>query len=314
MQYSTLYEHLVHYNTYMDLNASSNTQSDSAQSAFLLGIGTRVKSFRALRGMSRRILAESSAVSERYLAVLETGKGNISILRLRQIANAMGIRIEDLLSEPTGSAEYTYLLQYLRDADSAEVVRLYRELAQRRPTSPLLIALIGLRGAGKSTIGAALAERLGWSFTELVRTIEQHAGMKVNEIFSLGGQSTYRRFERQCLEESIESSNRGIIAAGGSLVSEPSSYERLLSSCVTIWLRASPEDHMNRVIAQGDSRPMAGNSRAMDDLKRILNERENLYRRADYIVETSGTSIVNTVNEIVGLPAVAEIAIAKGVA
>ncbi|MFP6680612.1 MAG: shikimate kinase, partial [Gammaproteobacteria bacterium] len=123
---------------------------------------------------------------------------------------------------------------------------------------------------------------------------------------------TYRRLERQCLEESIESSNRGIIAVGGSLVSEPSSYERLLSSCVTIWLRASPEDHMNRVIAQGDSRPMAGNSRAMDDLKRILSERENLYKRADYIVETSCTSIVNTVNEIVGLAAVAEIVIAKG--
>ena len=313
MQYSTLHESLVHYSTYMNLNASWNTQSESAQSAFLLGIGTRVKSFRALRGMSRRILAESSAVSERYLAELETGKGNISILRLRQIANAMGIRIEYLVSEPTGSAEYAYLLQYLRDADSAEVARLYRELVQHRPTSPSLIALIGLRGAGKSTIGAALAERLGWSFTELVRTIEQHAGMKVNEIFSLGGQSTYRRFERQCLEESIESSNRGIIAVGGSLVSEPSSYERLLSSCVTIWLRASPEDHMNRVIAQGDRRPMAGNSRAMDDLKRILNERENLYKRADYIVETSGTSIVNTVNEIVGLAAVAEIAIAKKV-
>ena len=304
----------MHYNSHMNLGTSSHRQFESEQLAFLLGIGTRVKSFRALRGMSRRILAESSAVSERYLAELESGKGNISILRLRQIADAMGVPIEDLVSEPTGSAEYAYLLQYLRDADTTEVVRLYRELAQRRPASPSLIALVGLRGAGKSTIGTALAERLGCSFTELVRTIEQHAGMKVNEIFSLGGQSTYRRFERQCLEESIKSSTRGIIAVGGSLVSEPSSYERLLSSCITIWLRASPEDHMNRVIAQGDNRPMAGNSRAMDDLKRILNERENLYKRADYIVETSGTSVVDTVNEIVGLPAVAEIAIAKGVA
>ncbi len=298
----------------MNLRASTNLQSESDSSTFLLGIGTRVKSFRALRGMSRRILAESSAVSERYLAELESGKGNISILRLRQIANAMGVPIEDLVTEPVGSAEYAYLLQYLHDADRTELVRLRRELAQRQPVRPSLIALIGLRGAGKSTIGVALAEQLNWPFTELVRKIEQHAGMKVNEIFSLGGQSTYRRFERQCLEDSIESASQSIIAVGGSLVSESSSYERLLSSCATIWLRASPEDHMNRVIAQGDNRPMAGNSRAMEDLKRILSERESLYKRADYIVETSGASVVDTVNEIMGLPRVAEIVSSKRIA
>jgi XRE family aerobic/anaerobic benzoate catabolism transcriptional regulator len=227
----------------------------------------------------------------------------------------MGVPIEDLVSESANeSADYAYLLQYVRNAKPAELARLNRELAARCPARPSLIALIGLRGAGKSTIGSAIAAQLGWPFTELVRTIEQRAGMSVNEIFSLGGQSTYRRFERQCLEESIESVEPGIIAVGGSLVSEPSSYERLLSSCVTIWLHASPEDHMNRVIAQGDSRPMAGNARAMEDLKRILNERESLYRRADYIVDTSGARVVDTINEILGLPAVTEFVTVKGVA
>lgn len=278
-------------------------------STYLLGIGSRVKSLRARRGMSRRILARSSAVSERYLAELESGKGNISILRLRQIAGAMSVPIEDLVSDPTHeSAEYSYLLQYIRAAERAELTRLYREISTRRTTRPRLVALIGLRGAGKSTIGAALARRLSWPFTDLVRTIEQRAGMDVSEIFSLGGQSAYRRFELESLEETIERTEPAIIEVGGSLVSEAAAYERLLSSCVTIWLRASSEDHMNRVVAQGDNRPMAGNSHAMDDLKRILSERDNLYKRANYIIDTSDVSVADAIEEILKLPGVDEIA------
>lgn len=272
---------------------------------YLLGIGSRVKSLRARRGMSRRILAQSSAVSERYLAELESGKGNISILRLRQIAVAMSVPIEDLVSSPTDhSEELTYLLQYVRSAKHNELVRLYREITDRRSARPMLIAFIGLRGAGKSTIGTALAERLSWRFTDLVRTIEQRAGMSVSEIFSLGGQSAYRCFELECLEETIERAEPAIIEVGGSLVSEPAAYERLLGSCVTIWLRASPEDHMNRVIAQGDKRPMAGNKHAMEDLKRILSERESLYQRANYILNTSGARVSDTVDACLSLPAV----------
>lgn len=276
--------------------------------AYLRGIGARVKSLRALRGMSRRILAQSSAVSERYLAELESGNGNISILRLRQIAGAMSVPIEDLVSSPTHhSEEFTYLLQYIRSVKHSELVRLYREISDRPPPRPSLIALIGLRGAGKSTIGAMLAEHLGWRFTDLVRTIEQRAGMSVSEIFSLGGQSAYRRFELECLEETIEEVEPAIVEVGGSLVSEPAAYERLLRACVTIWLRASPEDHMNRVIAQGDKRPMEGNKHAMEDLKRILSERESLYQRAHYIVDTSGIRVSDTVDACLRLPAVERI-------
>ena len=272
---------------------------------YLRTIGGRVKSLRARRGMSRRILAQSSAVSERYLAELESGKGNISILRLRQIAHAMGVSIEDLVSNPTHhSEEFTYLQHYIRNAKHSELVRMYREIAERPLANRLLIALIGLRGAGKSTIGKALAERLGWQFTDLVRTIEQRAGMSVSEIFSLGGQSAYRRFELECLEEIIERIDPSIIEVGGSLVSEPAAYERLLGSCITIWLRASPEEHMDRVIAQGDKRPMAGNKHAMEDLKRILSEREDSYRRANYEVDTSGARIRDTVDACLRLPAV----------
>lgn len=286
--------------------------------AYLLALGARLKRLRARRGMSRRILAQSSGVSERYLAELEGGKGNISILRLRAIARAMGVPVEDLVSDTASdSAETAYLVQYLRHADTAELMRLYEELSRRRRAPERqrrIVALIGLRGAGKSTLGAALAARLGSSFIELVRQIEERAGMDVNEVFSLGGQSTYRRFERQCLEAAVEQLDRGVLAVGGSLVSEPASYERLLEACITIWLTAAPEEHMNRVIAQGDSRPMAGNARAMEDLKRILAERESLYRRADYIVDTSGRTVSDTLNEIIELPLVAEITCSEEVA
>ena len=240
------------------------------------------------------------------MAELESGKGNISILRLRRIAIAMGITAADLVADPgLDSPAFAYLMNYIRHAGAAELNRLYAglQLAPRSPT-PRIIALTGLRGAGKSSVGSVLAKRLDVPFVEVVGRIEAAAGMAVSEIFSLGGQTTYRRLERQCLAEIIDGDVPQVIAVGGSVVSEPGTYELLLGATISVWLRAGPEEHMGRVIAQGDERPMAGNSRAMDDLKRILAERERLYQRADYVINTSQRSIDETVDEILNLPLV----------
>ncbi|MFT4560345.1 MAG: XRE family aerobic/anaerobic benzoate catabolism transcriptional regulator [Gammaproteobacteria bacterium] len=297
------------------MNVADNNSLQSESTDYLRAIGARVKSLRSRRGMSRRVLAKGSGVSERYLAQLESGTGNISILRLRDVARAMDVALEDLVSmRADRSPTYDYLLHYLRRADPTELAKLHEHVVERRRVQPRIIALIGLRGAGKSTLGAALAERLALPFTELVRSIEARAGIELNEIFSLGGQSTYRRFERECLDEIIEGRQWGVLAVAGSLVSEPGSYERLLGSCLTIWLRAAPEDHMKRVIAQGDKRPMADSPRAMDDLKRILLERESLCERAHHTVETSGRSIMQTLDGLVRLPGVVNIAQQREVA
>jgi XRE family aerobic/anaerobic benzoate catabolism transcriptional regulator len=297
----------MQYTSHMSANMTENTTTDA--SIFLRDLGVRVRSLRARRGISRRILAKDSGVSERYLAELESGNGNISVLRLRQVANAMGASVEDLVAERIDrSPAREYLDAYIRQADGAEIARLYDEVSARGRVQPMLIALIGLRGAGKSTLGTALAERLSLPFTELVKSIEGRAGIDVNEIFSLAGQATYRRYERQCLDDIIQRRERGVVAVGGSLVSEMGTYKRLLGSCVTIWLRATPDEHMNRVIAQGDKRPMAGNLTAMDDLKRILIERESLCEQADYSVDTSGRSIKESLEEILGLAGVRRIA------
>jgi len=286
---------------------SSPSRTDAAP--YLRNIGARVRSIRARRGMSRRVLADASGVSQRFLADLENGKGNISVMRLRDIAEAMSVPVEDLVSDPAqDSPDYAFVLQYLRHADAAELDRLHRALAGRGGDTRKCIALIGLRGAGKSTIGAALARRLDLPFVELVDAIEKRAGIAVGEIFSLGGQSMYRRLERQCLEAVIDNKPGAVIAAGGSLVSEAASYARLLGAAVTVWLRAAPEDHMKRVIAQGDQRPMAGHVRAMDDLNRILLEREALYRRAHHVIDTSSHDVEQTLDEILALPVVADLA------
>lgn len=291
------------------MSASPDTVPDQDNAAYLAEIGARVRSIRARRGMSRRLLAEASRVSERYLADLENGKGNISVLRLRDIAAAMSVPVEDLVSEPVhDSPDYAFILQYLRHAAPEELDRLHRALAGGDGTPRRFVALVGLRGAGKSTLGNALATRLQLPFIELVDEIEQRAGMAVSEIFSLGGQSTYRRLERACLDHVLEHSPGAVIAVGGSLVSEAASYARLLSQCVTMWLRADPADHMRRVIAQGDQRPMAGHSRAMDDLRRILIERADLYERAHYVIDTSANDISTSLEEILALAEVAALA------
>lgn len=271
-------------------------------SSYLQMLGRRTRRIRAQRGMSRRILSESSGVSERYLAQLEAGKGNASILLLKAIAEAMNVAIDDLVDAlDERPVEYLLLRDRLRAASEETLRRMNTSISTAGDAGdqqPTRIALIGLRGAGKSTIGAALAKRAGVPFVELVQEIERAAGMSVNEIFSLGGQKAYRRFERDALSATLEHFDRAVVAVGGSLVSEPETYELLLKSCYTVWLTASPQEHMERVLAQGDHRPMARHRNAMADLKRILKERKALYSRANVRVDSSHSSVDETLRQL----------------
>jgi XRE family aerobic/anaerobic benzoate catabolism transcriptional regulator len=260
---------------------------------YLAALAERVREARARRGISRKLLARESGVSERYLAQLEAGQGNVSILLLRQIATALNLPLTELLAEDTGDAvELTLTTQFLkrlpRQTLAAVRSQLVRDYGSARDERMKRIALIGLRGAGKSTLGARLAKALAAPFVELDREIEREAGTSLSEIFLLYGQAGYRRYERRCLERVLEKNERVVIATGGSIVSEPGTYELLLSACFTVWLKAEPEEHMARVIAQGDTRPMAGNDQAMEDLRRILDGRAVLYGQADVTVDTAG--------------------------
>ena len=266
-------------------------------SEYLRVLGERVRATRARRGMTRKLLARDSGVSERYLAQLESGQGNISILLLRQIAKALDIPLAALvLQGPEPPVDLVHSTEFLRRLPAAELGQARRLLVQHFGGVDLearraRIALIGLRGAGKSTLGAMLADRLEVPFLELDRLIEQESGVALSAIFDLYGQSGFRRLERRCLDQVIERHPRFVLATGGSLVSEPATFERLLTMCFTVWLRATPEEHMQRVIAQGDMRPMADNRESMSDLRRILEVREPLYRKADLTIETSGTTV-----------------------
>jgi len=276
----------------------------SADAQFLKKLGERVRAARAGRGMTRKILARDSGVSERYLAQLESGQGNISILLLRDIARALDMRLEALVldgSEPP--VDLVHVTEFLRRLPETDLPHARRLLAQRfgavdQTARHDRIALIGLRGAGKSTLGAKLAKRLGAPFFELDRLIEQEAGVSLSAIFDLYGQSGFRRLERRCLDQVIADHHRLVLATGGSLVSEPSTFERLLATCYTVWLKATPEDHMQRVVEQGDMRPMADNREAMDDLRRILEARESLYSKADAVIDTSAAALDGSVESL----------------
>ena len=264
---------------------------------YLKGLGVRVRNARARRGMTRKILARDSGVSERYLAQLEAGRGNISIALLRQVAHAMGLPLTDLVREgPEQAVELTLLLQRLERLSPRELNEAGHLLSRHFGRDPQAgrsarIALVGLRGAGKTSLGRGLAERLGTPFVEMNNEIERDTGISLTEIFSLSGQAAYRRYERRALERLVAANADMVIATGGSLVSEPGTYELLLDACFTVWIKAKPEDHMNRVMAQGDMRPMAGNVEAMADLRRILVERDQLYGKADVVLDTAGQSL-----------------------
>jgi len=273
---------------------------------FLAELGQRVRRIRALRGMSRKVLAEASDVSERYIAQLEAGMGNVSVLLLRRLAKAAGVTLDDLVSDTP--AETAWFRDLLRTASPEAVERakaILRGEAQEQTPEPSTVvervALIGLRGAGKSTIGRLAAKRLRWSFVELNREVEREAGFSMPEIFKLFGQEGYRRWELKALRNICARRDSMILATGGGIVSEPVTFELLLSSFFTVWIKASPEEHMSRVRRQGDLRPMANERAAMDELRTILSSREPLYARARAMLDTSGRSIDVGVNDILSI-------------
>ena len=260
---------------------------------YLKMVGERVRNARARHGMSRRMLAHDSGISERYLAELESGRGNLSIVLMRRLAKAIDLPVAELVDDdPPRTVEYQLLVERLGRLDPAELTEASKLLAERfgdRAARTERIALIGLRGAGKTTLGAMLATQLKWDFVEMSREIEAEAGVSVVEIFDLWGQAAYRRYERRALERIINARSRVVLATAGGLVSETATFERLLDSCYTIWLQASPEEHWNRVIRQGDHRVEgSGDSEALVDMRRILAQRDPLYAKADARLDTSG--------------------------
>lgn len=258
---------------------------------YLHHIGERVRLQRARRGMSRRVLAQSSGVSERYLAELERGSGNASLLVLRQIAQALSIRIADLVSsEPDAPLDLTLALHQLERLSPDELQEARSWITGRfgRTTEQEgRVALIGLRGAGKTTLGRKAADALSVPFIELDREIERSSGSDLAEIFARYGQAGFRRLEQERLEAAVRSTDRAVIATGGSLVTEPTTFELLRSTCFVVWLKAEPKDHMDRVAAQGDWRPMESSAQAMADLRAILSSRSALYAQADATIDTS---------------------------
>ena len=238
------------------------------ESVYLSRLGDRVRTWRTERGTTRKALAAASGVSERYLAQLEAGLGNISVLLLRKVARAMDVPVEVLVREGDGDP--------------------------RRAR----IALVGLRGAGKSTLGSRLAQELGAPFVELDREVEREAGAKLGEVFALYGQDAYRRFERRALERVLREHGRAVIAAGGSLVTEPGTYALLLERCTCVWLKAKPEEHMQRVIAQGDMRPFKGRAAALEEIRTMLADRDRLYARADATVDTTGRNLRECLSDL----------------
>jgi XRE family aerobic/anaerobic benzoate catabolism transcriptional regulator len=242
--------------------------SEQQDAAYLARLGERVRAWRTEQAMTRRTLSEASGVSERYLAQLESGQGNMSVLLLRKVARAMRVPVERLVAD---------------EAPSPRAAR---------------VALVGLRGAGKSTLGQKLAQALEVPFVELDKEVEKEAGARLGEVFATFGQDAYRRFERRALERVLAEHPRCVIATGGSLVTDPETWQVLRQHCVCIWLKASPEEHMSRVIAQGDMRPFKGRSAALMEIRKLLKDREALYAQADAAVETSGKSPKQTLEQM----------------
>ena len=271
---------------------------------FLVGLGERVRRARARRGMTRKAVAAAAGVSERHLANLEYGVGNASILVLLQVAGALQATLAELTGDmTTTSPEWLMIRELLDRRDDATLRRVRIVLGEMlvggsaagddaaHPRRSRRIALIGLRGAGKSTLGARLASDLGFPFIELSREIERIAGCGVAEIQALYGVNAYRRYERRALEEAVQSHVEAVIATPGGLVSDAATFNLLLSQCTTVWLQAQPEDHMRRVIEQGDMRPMGASREAMDDLKGILAGRAAFYSKADFRIDTSAAPL-----------------------
>jgi XRE family aerobic/anaerobic benzoate catabolism transcriptional regulator len=303
-------ERALHANTEsVGLSADSRTPDratepaaeDEGKNPFLVALGERVRTLRSRRGLTRKAVALAADVSERHLANLEYGIGNASILVLQQVAGALQCSLAELVGDvTTSSPEWLLIRELLEHRSEADLRRAREALAGLLDSHGAAharshcIALIGLRGAGKSTLGQKLADDLGYPFIELSREIEQFAGCSISEIHNLYGTNAYRRYERRALEEAIQIYPEVVIATPGGLVSDAANFNLLLSHCYTIWLQAASEDHMTRVAAQGDMRPMAGSKEAMDDLRRILAGRSAFYSKADLVFDTSAQPLEAT--------------------
>jgi XRE family aerobic/anaerobic benzoate catabolism transcriptional regulator len=295
----------MYYNAYAirdGMNTSSNSKvitphrvTPTPDGDFLLFLGKRVRQLRSLRGMTRKMVAREADVSERHLAQLEAGEGNVSIVLLRRIAGALNVSLVELFApeveEPGEKQLIQRFLERLPNHRLEDVVfRLMRDFGPEEKVRRMRVALIGLRGAGKTTLGSRLAGESRVPFIEMDREIEKDTGMPLAEIFALYGQSGYRSIEKRTLERVLSENERAVLSVGGGVVSEKETFDYLLSHCYTVWIKAQPEEHMTRVMAQGDFRAMAGNDQAMEDLRRILEAREPLYRQADMELDTSGSS------------------------
>ena len=278
---------------------SARTARARDASPVLVALGERVRALRERRGITRKSLSTATGVSERHLANLEYGDGNPTILVLQQVAEALDCPLAELTGDvTTRSPEWLLLRSLLQDRDESTLRRVRHAITgilnAPRNGGHRRIALIGLRGAGKSTLGAMLASDLGVEFIELSREIERLAGCSIGEIQALYGVSAYLRHQRRALEQLFENHRAAVIATPGGLVSEAATFNLLLANSTTIWLQALPEDHMQRVVEQGDFRPMAGSDEAMSDLRGILAARQAFYSKARYRIDTSAATLPET--------------------
>lgn len=284
------------------------TEHPDPEDSFLEELGRRVRTMRGVCGMSRKVLAKVSGISERYIAQLESGKGNVSIVLLRRVSNAMGAHLEDLIPSSDPAPDWPVIRELMRQATPSQIAQAKNVLSGQSASDGAAhgqmpfagIALIGLRGAGKSTLGRMLAKQIGWGFVELNKQIEEENGLSVAEIIALYGQEGFRRMEQAALGKLLARKELIVLATGGGIVSEPLTFDLILSSFYTIWLKAEPEEHMARVRRQGDLRPMADDRSAMAELRNILLSREPLYARASTVVDTAGQSVDDAAARLLG--------------
>ena len=286
------------------VSAQGEAHGEAAVKALISRVGERVRKARELKGIPRRVLSDASGVSPRYLALLEAGEGNISIGLLQRVAEALDHRIEWLLGEDDPWTSDALRAAELFRASTAETRAKVLELLAPQPEATARrhrIALIGLRGAGKSTLGGLVGAELGLPFVELNREIEEQAGMPITEVMAFYGQEGYRSLEAQALSRIVSTHESMILAVAGGIVSEPEVFKDLLANFHTIWVKASPAEHMARVREQGDMRPMAGNPEAMEQLKFILTSREALYDRARAKLDTTDRTAQQSLSDLVAL-------------
>ena len=283
----------------------SSIKNIEKEKLILNNLGHTIRKYRSQRGMNRQTLATKSNISLRYLAQLEVGNGNPSITILKNISYALNITLEHLLfSDSTKNTEVAYiknkidhytqhqistLLEFIDNIERKKIVKLNKNR----------IALIGLRGAGKSTLGNMYSKEYKIPIYEVTKEIEKIGGMNINEVIEFGGQGMYRRLEYTAINNLYKKKKNLIILTGGSIVSEKETFSFLLKNFYTIWIKASPEEHMKRVIKQGDLRPISSNPKAMDDLNNILKERQYLYSKAASIVNTENKDKISSYKELV---------------